>query len=435
MTEDTLTVRFASPEALREEFEKNIANRGVFVESDLAFEVRQSLTVHVVLDYLPGSDARSASAPALTLEGEVVHVVPAEMATNGAKPGVAVQFDASAAALHERFEPLLGQEAAEAPSPDVDHSVAVPRVAKRGTVRVPVRVTPRCRPAFEATSRDLSASGILLSMKGDVLPVGEIVQISLWHPNGAPSVEIYGKVVRQVPNKKGRIAAVAVAFDRKRAADPMVKEVLQALFEAGHRSRLGGISGSLADLGLANMLQMFGVSAPKGTLIVERDGEQGWVAFADSELLAVELGALSGKDALLAMLVWNEGRFEFEATVDEGLVERATPMPLDAAVRDAVRALDASGQVRVEAQQDAAFGLDESGGVPKTPVVDATTFEIDFEQVEFSRSVLDKTEDAILELARAGMSVAQFCDVIPEEPDVIRASLMGLVEMGVLIPR
>ena len=48
---------------------------------------------------------------------------------------------------------------------------------------------------------------------------------------------------------------------------------------------------------------------------------------------------------------------------------------------------------------------------------------------------LDKTEDAILELARAGMSVAQFCDVIPEEPDVIRASLMGLVEMGVLIPR
>ena len=85
--------------------------------------------------------------------------------------------------------------------------------------------------------------------------------------------------------------------------------------------------------------------------------------------------------------------------------------------------------------EPAAFGLDDSGGVAKIPVVDATTFEIDFEQVEFARSVLNKTEDAILELARVGMSVAQFCDVIPEEPDVIRASVMGLVEMGVLIPR
>ena len=154
-----------------------------------------------------------------------------------------------------------------------------------------------------------------------------------------------------------------------------------------------------------------------------------------TEKTSARLGQLGLSRALLAMLAWNEGRFEFEATVDEGLAERATPMPLGAAVRDAVRALDASGQVQVEAGQEAAFGLDESGAVAKIPVVDATTFQIDFEQLEFSRSVLDKTEDAILELARAGMSVAQFCDVIPEEPDVIRASIMGLVEMGVLIPR
>ncbi len=434
MTEDTLTVRFASPEALRDEFEKNIANRGVFVETEVAFEVRRPVMVEIVLDYLPGANPRSEPAPALTLEGEVVHVVPPEMAASGAKPGVAVQFDASATVLRERFEPLLGQAAAEA-APDVDNEGPGRRSAKRGAVRVPVRVMPMSRPPFEATSRDLSSTGILLSMKGNVLPVGEIVRVCLWHPSGLPSIEIDGKVVRQVPNKKGRIAAVAVAFDRNQVADPTIHGVLEALREAGHRSRLGGISGSLKDLGLANMLQMFGSSAPQGTVVVEHEGEQGWIAFADNQLLAAELGALTGKDALVAMLAWGDGLFEFEAAVDEGLRASATPAPLAAAVLDAVCTLDEAEQETSDAELDAAFGPDGGEPIATIPVEDTTKFEIDFEQVELSRASLDKTEDAILELARAGMSVAQFCDVIPEAPEAVRASVMGLVEMGVLVPR
>ena len=52
-----------------------------------------------------------------------------------------------------------------------------------------------------------------------------------------------------------------------------------------------GISGSIVDLGLPNMLQMFGSSAPQGTLVVEREGEQGWIAFADNQFVAAEVGA------------------------------------------------------------------------------------------------------------------------------------------------
>ena len=231
MTEDTLTVRFASPEALREEFEKNIANRGVFVETDAELEVRRPVLVEIVLDYLPGAKPGSEPAPALTLEGEVVHVVPAEMTVSGAKSGVAVQFEANAKVLREAFEPLLGQEAAESVAPEVDRQAPGRRSAKRGAVRVRVRVMPRSRPPFQATSRDLSATGILLSMEGEVLPVGEIVRICLWHPSGVPSLEIDGKVVRQVSNKQGRIAAVAVAFDRNQVADPTIHGVLEALRE------------------------------------------------------------------------------------------------------------------------------------------------------------------------------------------------------------
>lgn len=426
-------MRFDSPESLRSEFEKNIANRGVFVATSDPFEVRASILVEIVLEYV------SKDAPALTLEGEVVHVLPPEMAASGAEPGVAVQFEASASSLRERFEPLLG---AEVPAPPDEPEVEGRRMAKRGAVRVPVRVMPCSGPPFEATSRDLSASGILISMKHDALPVGEIVRVCLWHPTGDPSVEIDGKVVRQVPNRRGRIAAVAVAFDRNQAADPRVAEVIEALREAGHRSRLGGISGSLADLGLANMLQMFGSSAPEGTLVVEHDGEQGWVAFAQGQMLGAELGAASGKDALVTMLSWGDGRFQFEASVDDGLRAGATPLPLAGVVLDAVCALDelmnaSTSSTEVTATDgDLEFDLGDGEGLSiGMPIEASTTFEVDVEQEDLSRDALDKADDAILELAKAGMSVERLCSVIPEPPERIQASIEALVELGVLVPR
>jgi len=417
--EDTLKVHFESPEALRREFQKNIANRGLFVVTEADLEARQAVTVEVVLDYV---DPRKA---AVSLDGEVVHCVPKEMAASGATPGVAVQLEASAVSLRERFEPLLGQEAIE--TVDHDSEGDRRRGAKRDAVRVPVRVMPAMSPPFEATSRDLSASGILLSMKADILPMGEIVRICLWHPSGEPNVEIDGKVVRQIPNKKGRIAAVAVAFDRTQALDPAIGDVISAVREAGHRSRLGGISGSLTDLGLANMLQMFGSSAPQGTLVVDRDGEQGWVAFADGQMIGAELGSLSGQAALVAMLRWGDGQFQFEASADPKLIEAATPCPLAGAVLQAVCALDEEGQAEI-ANSDPE--IDEDGAVDSPAIEASTTFEVDLEQEEASRASLDKTEDAILELVKAGMSVARVCAVIPEPDDEIQSALEGLVESG-----
>lgn len=420
---DTLQVRFESPEALRREFKKNIANRGVFVATDDEFEIRQVVTVEVILDYFDPLNA------AVSLDGEVVHCVPRELAASGATPGVAVQFEASATSLRERFEPLLGQEVVEKLEDDCEGQRR--RSAKRAAVRVPVRVMPAMSPPFEATSRDLSTSGILLSVKDDVLPVGEFVRICLWHPSGDPSVEVDGKVVRQILNKSGRIAAVAVAFDRYQAADPTTHNVIVALREAGHRSRLGGINGSLTDLGLANMLQMFGSSAPQGTLVIDRDAEQGWIAFAGGQLLGAELGNLSGQDALIAMLRWEDGRFQFEASADPSLIEAATPWSLSGAVLSAVCAIDEEGR------SEAGDSGDENADVAcyAMPIEPSTTFEVDFEQEEESRASLDKTADAILELVKAGMSVERVCAVIPEPTELVQASIEGLVELGVLVPR
>ncbi len=444
MQDDSLQIRFDSPEALRAEFEKNISNRGIFVATDRVFEVRQTLELEIILSYVDDDEI------ALSLRGEVVHCIPQEMASSGVEPGVALQFDDAASELRDAFEPLLAIGA----DPEVDQDPGIGanveanvgthadgaadggrtqsaspvegaerRSSRRGAVRVPVRVMPTMSPPFEATSRDLSASGILLSMKKAVLPVGEIVRICLWHPSGQPSIEIDGQVVRQVANRNGRIAAVAVAFDRNQSADPRVREVIDALREAGHRSRLGGISGSIVDLGLANMLQMFGSSAPQGTLVVERDGEQGWIAFAEEQFLGAELGELEGHDAMVAMLDWGDGRFQFEAIADPRLVEHADRRPLAAVVLEAVCALDERAREEEEAPPVA------------VEIARSTTFAVDSEQEEASRPTLGKTEEAVLDLARAGMSVERLISIIPESPEQIQGALEDLVERGVLSPR
>jgi Tfp pilus assembly protein PilZ len=422
VADHSLQIRFESPSALRKEFEKNIANRGIFVATEEVFEVRQTIDVEIVLSYVNDSEV------AISLLGEIVHCIPVEMATSGVVPGVAVQFDDSALELQEAFESLLGKSDELVVAKDKDEDGPQRRGSKRDAVRVPVRIMPTMSPPFEATSRDLSATGILLTMKESALPVGEVIRTCLWHPSGEPSIEIDGQVVREVRNRNGRIAAVAVAFDRNQSADPRIAEVIEALRQAGHRSRLGGISGSIVDLGLANMLQMFGNTAPQGTLVVEHDGEQGWIAFAEGQFLGAELGVVCGHDALVAMLDWGDGNFQFEASADEKLIAGAKPCSLDGAVLKAMCAIDELAHANDDDEEGEAIA-------PPVSIGGTTTFGVDVVQAMISRSSLDKTGEAVFELAQSGLAMDKLKSIIPEPAAKVQATVEELVELGVLLPR
>ena len=347
--------------------------------------------------------------------------------------------------MRQEFEPLLGHEIVQVAT-DVDDESERRRGSKRRAVRVPVRVMPTLSPPFETTSRDLSGTGILLSIREVPLPLQEIVRICLWHPGGGQSVEIDGKVVREVKNKRGRIAAVAVAFDKNQAASPQAKEVIEALNQASHRSQLGGISGAISDLGMANLLQMFGASAPRGTVVVERDGAQGFVAFADGTLLTAELGTLKDHEAMVAMLDWGDGHFDFQATVDEALLASTARRPLAGAILEAVCEIDERDQ---EAERGLSDGTDTGDWAERTFVLNESeevvcepldfspqmVFEFDPDAHSLAVSDHDKVEEAVLDLAKAGLPLAKLLEIIPEDDDAIYSALEGLVESGVLRPR
>jgi Tfp pilus assembly protein PilZ len=281
-----LKLRFDDPIGFRKEYRENIVQGGAFVRTRDRFSLREAVVVEVELGF---------AGVTAELDAEVVHCVSSEHAGD-AGAGVAVQFLLAAAELRERFEryvPPPGR-AAETVDPSVrelsfadDGGDAAPledgagekgagrRRRRRGRARVPAKLES-AQVSLDGRTRDLSESGVLLSVDGSDLPIGKPVRLTLVHPDTGESFEVEGRVARHVEGP-GTVAAVAIDFDAAGAAGlgGFVRDV-QAL-DARRRER--GIAGPVDELGMANLVQMFGKFASAGTLTAICGAEEGVVAF------------------------------------------------------------------------------------------------------------------------------------------------------------
>jgi Tfp pilus assembly protein PilZ len=395
-----LSVRFEDATAFREEFERNLSNGGLFVRSAEVFEQRELVEVELVLAFCNEK---------LRFPGEVVDWRPPELMQPGMEPGVAVQILEAARELRARLEPF----AARAPAARKPSAPSSPerRDARRAQARVPARVTTGEASAGTRT-RDLSASGALLSSSNEALPVGEELKVTLVHPTRGKEIEVPSTVVRHVAGDTG-VTAVAVRFSPSPADRSKVERFVEEVQSVEHARRLGGISGSIAELGVANLLQMFGTGAQQGTVLLSANGQEGTVVLQNGMLLAVRLGAVSGLKALVRLLAWREGSFEFHGGV-EPVSDVEPPLPLDAALLEAVREVDEIARAPL-------------AGLPPRTVLTVHRAVLDREAAE-----LEKTEQAIFDLAEAGSPIARICDVIPVGDAAIYRALSSLVDRGFL---
>jgi hypothetical protein len=147
---------------------------------------------------------------------------------------------------------------------------------------------------------------------------------------------------------------------------------------------------------------MFATTAPTGTLYLRKDQEDGMIGFEGGLMRFCCVGSATGMKALVRMLSWRDGAFEFHAHLEE--VKTADPpLPLEAALLDAVRQVDEDRHV-----ESRRFSLQ-------------THFTVN-EGADRCGSQLDKLEAAILDLARAGFTVQRMLDVIPEpDPEILRS--------------
>ncbi len=95
-----LEVRFPNAPALANAWTTNLSQGGVFVETDSPPPLNSLVALTLVLP----------EGATLELSGQVVHVLsPATARAQGKRPGVGVSFEAQAASLAEKIEPLLAR--------------------------------------------------------------------------------------------------------------------------------------------------------------------------------------------------------------------------------------------------------------------------------------------------------------------------------------
>jgi hypothetical protein len=217
-------------------------------------------------------------------------------------------------------------------------------------------------------------------------------------------------VVRRVEGDGGE-SALGIQFVPSAEAEPEAERFVEKIQSTEHVRRLGGISGDIAELGVANLLQMFAGTAPAGTLTLRNGEHEGVIGFDAGLLRFVRLGAASGLKALARLLGWSDGSFEFHAHLD-AVEPLEAPLPLEGALLEATVEHDEFGRIdRRCFPGDAAPRVTDAGA---------------------DQDDLSKVEAAVLDLARAGFTVRRIVDVIPEPDSEIYRALGSLCDRGAL---
>lgn len=282
----------------------------------------------------------------------------------------------------------------------------------REPVRIPAAVKSATGVSLRGRTRNLSRSGVLLSIDGEQLAEGREVHIALIHPRTGEALTIPGKVARRLAGE-GAICAVAIALQpgaeiRERFGE-FVDEIHE--IERGYRER--GIRGPLQELGAVSLLQMFPALAPRGTLTVSAGMEEGTIAFEGSQLLLAEVGSVVGPKALARILSWREGHFEFRAHLDTITADRS-PKSLERSIEEALLLVEEAGR-----HDGPALSADQR-------------FVVDHDKLSNLSMPLNKSEEAVLELAAAGFTLRRILDVIPDNDAQVRAAVVSLGKRGLL---
>ncbi len=350
-------------------------------------------------------DLEATGSDALSVElGEAGGVEPLQE-TTGSGPVLDLEVESDplapaasgAVEIPGAFDPLAGLEER--------------RSAERLAARLPVHVDA-AHISLDGRTRDISENGVLLSADGSDLPVGKKVTLALTHPQTGERLTIDGTVARHIESS-GTVGAVGIAFDRSLDGDEHLRSFIREVQAAEKARRDAGISGVIEELGMANLLQMFGQSSPCGTLTVSSGSEEGVVAFQQGDLRYVRLGNLRGVKALARLLGWEHGAFEFVSHVDP-LPEEDAPLPLEGALLEAMRQVDEAAR--------------EEGG----EIDPGAILRLDRTALTSLDKPLAQIEEAVLDLAAAGLSVRRLLDVIPEPDGDILSALRALRDRGLV---
>jgi len=95
------------------------------------------------------------------------------------------------------------------------------------------------------------------------------------------------------------------------SADVVALKVLRVLSD-GRKRRTGGVSGSLTEMALPDMIQVLSHGRKSGKLVVHADGKLGELHFSDGQIFDASFGSAQQEEAVYQMLRLSQGNFELD---------------------------------------------------------------------------------------------------------------------------
>ncbi|MCH2107888.1 MAG: DUF4388 domain-containing protein [Polyangiaceae bacterium] len=114
------------------------------------------------------------------------------------------------------------------------------------------------------------------------------------------------------------------------SADLLVAKLKQIMErEASQTGRNRGVSGSLTEMGLPDMVQVLWHGRKTGSLKIRAQHQQGEIHFVEGQIFNAMWGTQRGEDAFYAMLSLTEGTFALDPNfIAETQVIQASPEAL-----------------------------------------------------------------------------------------------------------
>lgn len=478
-----LRVEYRTEEAFRREYAQNIAKGGIFVPSRHQIEMRERVELELALAFCDQS---------VILAGEVVHCIPPEMAESGAQPGVAIQFMMSGDELRSKLEGFGGQPAAG--HVDERQLGTGRRVAPRARAHVPADLEVDGN-WIEGHTRNVSSSGALIAVPGEAPAVGRRVKVRIRLPGGSDQMKVPGQIARHVDAAGVSCVGVQFQIPEAREADVAafmnrVRSLEHARRLGGINGPIAalGIRSVLAMFGTTAPEGMLTLSRgdEEGYIVIDRGSlraqvgqisgrealdellswNEGSFAFegqADEALVAgavIPVSEVTGEVASDAAGTAASLAYESETPADES-EEELVLMDLEELDAPPPPQPESEGAIDLDAEEATGEGrsVDEAGD-PTGFVPDGDHSLGDFvladdeaEEIEArlqldaapidpqstlvatgkgDRSELSKTEEALLDLAAVGMTVAKAVEIIPEDDGPIYDALRNLLDEGFL---
>ncbi len=395
----SVRLTYSSLKEAQKVFAESLRRGALFVTGEFEWQPGQHVQLHVDLPFCGRS---------LEIAGIVAAVRPTALAHDDEEAGIALQLRTPLAALRSELEEATGAWFGTPDEPPAHGDRrATPRGPAHGLATLVVRGS-----RFPAEMLNLSYGGMLVLLEGLDLGLGGSGTAVLQHPHTGEAVSVECRIISQAPCDHGRMAA-GIQFHYPARRIDEVMAFIDDLQGLQHAKELAQVRGSLGDAPLEDVIQTLAGASSEGTLRVSCGDEEGILIHRDGQIVHAATGLVSGMKAVSRLLLWSEGRFAYQASIDpfEATTE---PLPIEAALLSATVNRDEAVRHGI-----AAFHPDD-------------IFDVNTDLLDQVDSKLEDVHREIADHVRMGFPLGAILDILVQGDGVIYKALVELLESGVV---